>query len=196
VFTEVPHVKAQAADRPGGEPKLHVERRTVMALAYPCEMYERGVLSMVQTVAVVREARKVGLPDDWSGGFAACPLPSLFADGVLWAADFRALCGVDRSFLAHTNRIATLSEIGWAYLRQRLSLYFARVTQHLDDLQQAGRATWDETEMWEQWNTLGRDPAGYQAWLDTPDPNIGFSRRRALDRGMRHLVASTLMVEG
>jgi hypothetical protein len=156
-------------------------------------MYARGVLARVQTVAVVREASKLSTGDLWTGGFGACPLPDLLGDGVFWAVDFRAICAVDRSYLGAANRLACLTELGWAYLRQRLALYFTRVTTHLFDLQQTGRPTWDETELWEQWNMLGRDPTAFQPWLDTPDPNIGFTRRRALERGMRHIVASTLM---
>ena len=165
----------------------------VVALTYPCEMYARGVLARVQTVAVVREASKLATGDLWTGGFGACPLPDLLGDGALWAVDFRAICSVDRSYLRVSNRLACLSELGWAYLRQRLTLYFARTPSHLDDLRQTGRATWDETELWEQWSTLGRDPSAFPAWLDQLDPLIGFTRSQALERGMPRLVASTLL---
>jgi hypothetical protein len=147
----------------------------------------------VQTIAVVREASKLTRGDLWQGVFSACPLPDLFGDGVTWGADFLTISSADRSYLTAANRIASLSEVGWAYLRQRLTLYFTRTPSHLDDLQQTGRATWDETELWEQWAALGRDPAAYQAWLDQADPRIGFTRRQALERGMRRLVASTLL---
>jgi hypothetical protein len=40
---------------------------------------------------------------------------------------------------------------------------------------------------------VGRDPVASQPWLDTADRNIGFTRRQALERGMRRLVASTLI---
>ena len=193
VFVDVPYVKGQGGDRPDAEPKVRIERRPAIALTYPCEMYAHGVLARVQTIAVVREGSKLGLSDDWQGTFSACPLPGLFGDGALWGADFRTIGSVDRSYLTAANRIASLTEFGWAYLRQRLAIYFTRVTCHLEDLLQAGRATWDETELWEQWNALGRAPSAYQAWLDATDPNIGFTRRRALERGMRHLVASTLL---
>lgn len=196
IFTDVPYIKAQAGDRPGAEPKVAIERRPVIALTYPCEMYARGVLARMQTVALVREASKLGLRDPWEGGFGACPLPDLFEDGVLWGADFRTMGNIDRAYLIATNRIASLSELGWAYLRQRLSLYFTRVTCHLEDLHQSGRATWDEIELWEQWGALGRPPADFQPWLDRLDPNIGFTRRQALERGMRHLVGSTLLAGG
>jgi hypothetical protein len=193
IFQGVPNIKAQAGDRPDADPKVRIERRPAMALAYPCEMYARGVLARLQTIAVVREGSKLGIPDDWRGAFGACPLPDLFGDRVLWAVDFRTTSSVDRSYLTEADRVATLTELGWAYLRQRLALYFARVTTHLEDLQQAGRATWDETELWEHWTALGRPSSEFQAWLDLPDPNIGFTRRQALERGMRHLVASTLV---
>jgi hypothetical protein len=193
VFRDVPSVRGQAGDRPDGDPRVRIERRLAVALTHPCEMYARGVLTRIQTVAVVREAHKLTTTNLWQGGFGACPLPDLLGDGDLWGADFRTITSVDRSYLTPANRIATLTEFGWAYLRQRLALYFTRVTTHLADLRQTGRATWDEVELWEQWNTLGREPSAYQAWLDTPDANIGFTRRQALERGMRHHVASTLL---
>ncbi len=193
VLENVPYIKGQAGDRPDVEPKVRIERRPMMALAYPCEMYVRGVLARLQAVVVVREGSKLGMREDWSGLFSGCPLPDLFGDGVLWAADFLTISSVDRSYLTEANRVASLTELGWAYLRQRLALYFTRVTAHLGDLQQAGRATWDETGLWEQWNALGRQSSEYQSWLDILDPQIGFTRRQALERGVRHLVASTLL---
>ena len=44
----------------------------VVALTYPCEMYARGVLARVQTVAVVREASKLA---DGDLGRAGSRLP-------------------------------------------------------------------------------------------------------------------------
>ncbi len=193
VFRDVPYIKGQGGDRLDAEPKVRIERRTALALTYPCEMYARGVLARVQTVALVREGSKLGISNEWRGPFSACPLPDLFGDGMLWAADFLAIGNVDRSYLTEVNRVASLTERGWAYLRQRLAIYLTRVAIHLEDLHQAGRATWDEIELWEQWNALGRRSSEYQDWLDLPDPNIGFTRRQALERGMRHLVASALL---
>ncbi len=193
IFGEVPMIKGLAGDRPGSDPKVRIERRFAVALTYPCEMYAGGVLVRVQAVAVVVEAHKLRVPENWSGTFSACPLPDPFGDGRLWAADFRTMSNVDRSYLTLGSRVTSLTEFGWAYLRQRIAMYFTRVSHHLEDLQQSGRVTWDEMELWERWNGLGRDPSGFQPWLDMPDPNIGFTRRHALERGMRHLVASTLV---
>lgn len=193
VFAGVPYIKGQAGDRADTDPKVRIERHVAIALTYPCEMYAGGVLARVQSIAVVREGSKLRVPDDWSGPFHACPLPDLFGDGVLWAVDFRTISIVDRSYLSPSNRVQCLTELGWAYLRQRLGVYFTRATVHLEDLRQTGRAVWDETDLWEQWNALGRPADRFQPWLDTPDPNIGFTRRRALERGMRHLVASAFL---
>lgn len=192
IFENVPYVKVQAGDSPGSDPKLRVERRKVAALSFPGEMYSNGILGRVQTIAVLREAAKLGIPDDWQGAFFACPLPDLVGDGQKWIIDFRTMGNVDRSFLTPGNRMETLTEFGWAYLRQRLGIYFTRVSYHLGDLQQAGSATWQETELWEEWRAMGRAASDFHAWLDATDIEIGFTRRKALERGMYRLVASAL----
>jgi hypothetical protein len=193
IFEGVPHVKIQAGDRPEADPKFLVERRLVMALTYPCEMYTQGALARVQSIAVVREGEKLRVPTDWRGAFSVCPLPDPFGDGRLWTVDFRATGTVDRSYLLPEKRRACLSELGWAYLRQRLATYHTRVAIHLDDLQRTGEATWTEMELWEQWNTLGLPSDQYQPWLDAFNPGIGFTHRQALERGMRRLVGSALL---
>ncbi|MDP2935402.1 MAG: hypothetical protein Q8O86_02810 [Dehalococcoidia bacterium] len=192
IFENVPYVKGQAGDFPGADPKLKVERRKVAALCYPCEMYSNGILARVQTIAVLREAAKLGIPDNWQGAFFSCPLPDLTSDGRTWIIDLRTMGNIDRSFLTPRNRLETLTEFGWAYLRQRLGIYFTRVSYHLGDLQQAGSVTWQETELWEQWCAMGRATEEFQQWLDTTDINIGFTRRKALERGMYRLVASAM----
>ena len=73
-----------------------------------------------------------------------------------------------------------------------MTLYFAELPV-TSTICATGRATWDETELWEQWSVLGRDPSAFSAWLDQLDPMIGFTRRQALERGMLRLVASTLL---
>lgn len=164
----------------------------VVALSYPCEMYSNGSLAKVQTIAIVREAAKLGIPDNWQGAFFSCPLPDLKNDGNPWIIDFRAMSNVDRSYLISQTRFETLTEFGWAYLRQRLGIYFTRVSLHLSDLQQAGNVTWQEIELWEQWCALGHASEEFQDWLDTLDVDIGFARRKALERGMYHLVAAAM----
>jgi hypothetical protein len=193
VFQDVPYVKVKAGDTPDADPKTECERRLVMVVGYPCDIYEQGRLARVQTIAIVREAEKLRVPADWRGAFTVCPLPDLFEDGKLWATDFRTMGTADRFYLSSNKRIASLSQFGWVYLRQRLGVYHTRVAVHLDDLQAAGRATWEEIELWEQWNALGHDPARFQPWLDTFDPGIGFTHRNALERGMSRLVSSALM---
>jgi hypothetical protein len=193
VFEDVPYVKVMAGDRPEADPKIASERRTIMLLGYPCDIYTQGALAKVQTIAIVREAEKLRVPEDWRGAFTVCPLPDLHEDGRLWAVDFRTMGTADRFYLDTAKRIACLSEFGWAYLRQRLAVYHTRVAVHLDDCRAAGRATWEEIELWEQWNELSHPTAQFQGWLDTFDPGIGFTHRQALERGMTRLVASALL---
>lgn len=184
VFTDVPIVKAPAGGAFAQDPRITVERRTVALLSFPCDVFTPdGTIGRSQQVAVVREAEKLRVPPDWQGAFTTCPLPNLFGDGKLWAADFGALSPVDRSYLTPDNRIACLSAWGWAYFRQRLSLCFTRALIALDPLIAVGDDTWQEIELWEEWNRRGQPVEGFQPWLDALDPKLGFRRRVALRNG-------------
>ncbi|MBI4493458.1 MAG: hypothetical protein HY690_11775 [Chloroflexi bacterium] len=193
VFRDGPIVKAQPGDRREVDPRMSVERRTVAVIGYPCEMYAQGVLTRVQSVAVVREAHKLGVPENWLGAFGVCPVPDLFGDGALWAVDFRSISPVDRAYLRPDHRLACLTEWGWAYLRQRLALYYTRAAITIADLLEAGKPTWQETQLWQHWNESGRAPGEFQAWLDEFDPNIGFPRRVALQRGLYQVLYATFV---
>jgi hypothetical protein len=192
LFTGVPIVKARSGGSFATDPSVSIERRTVALLGFPCDVYSGGVLGKAQMVAVVREARKLGVPENWEGAFTACPLPDPFGDGVLWSVDFLTLSPVDRSYLKPENRIACLSEFGWAFFRQRLALCLTRTMIPLDPLEAVGKATWQEIEMWENWNSRGHDPDAFQKWLDGFDVKIGFTRRTALSRGLGQMVATLL----
>lgn len=192
IFADVPIVKARAGGSPSTPPNVTVERRTVALMGYPCDIYSGGVFARTQMVAVVREARKVGVPDNWEGGFTACPLPDLFEDGALWAVDFLAVSPVDRSYLRTENRIGCLSEFGWAFFRQRLVLCLTRTMIPLDPLEAVGKATWQEIEMWQEWNSRGHNTDEFQAWLDSFDVKLGFTRRTALARDMGRMLLSLL----
>lgn len=193
VFRDVPIVKARAGSRPEEDPKVVIERRLVMLLGFSCDVYTpTGELGRAQQVAVVREAEKLRIPPNWEGAFTACPLPDLFGDGALWAADFLALSPVDRSYLTPANRVASLSALGWAYFRQRLALCFTRALIVLEPLIQVGETTWQEIALWEEWNRRGHQPGEFQAWLDSFDPSLGFRRRVALQRGMSQILLSLL----
>src|SRR5262249_16939383 len=113
-------------------------------------------------------------------------------DGTLWAADFLALSPVDRSYLSPDSRVASLSELGWAYFRQRLALCFTRALMILQPLMAVGDATWREIELWEEGNRRGHPSQDFQPWLDAFDPNLGFKRRAALQRGMSQILLSLL----
>lgn len=186
IFRNVPIIKAKAGDRPPEtDPKTAVDRRTVVALDYPCDMYDHGRLIKVQTVAVVREAGKLGVPDDWDGAYSACPLPDPVGDGLLWAADFLTISPVDRAYLTPALRIASLTELGLAHLRQRIVLYATRLKVPLAAILEAGRPVWDELELWDTWTARGRRPEAFAQWLDQFDPRLGQTRRDALEAGMR-----------
>ena len=135
------------------------------------------------------------MPPTWEGAFTACPLPDLFGDGVLWAADFLALSPVDRTYLTTENRIASLSESGWAYFRQRLALCYTRALIVLRPLEAVGEPTWKEIELWQEWNLRGHGPEEFQPWLDQFDPDLGFKRRVALQRGMSQILLSLYLAQ-
>jgi hypothetical protein len=155
---------------------------------YPCDIYAGSALNPVISVCQVRTGEAAGVPDDWFeksaplGAFKACPLLDLMKDGKLYATDFRVWASVPSAYLKPEGRIASLTEFGVCYLRQRLIASFARGSVSIEKLRDAHRATWDEMELWEYWNGNGLGVSDYQSWLDEMDTSLGMSPRRALDR--------------
>lgn len=196
VFDEIPFVKARSAGDPDRDPNLVVERRLVAVVGYPCEIYQGGKLTKVQTVAPVTSASKVGLPINWDGAYTYCPLPNLKDDGDLYAVEMRAMANIDASYLTKDRRIRSLSSLGWAIFRQRLTLCTTRVLIPLDALERVGEALFEEVDFWEQWCRTGRAEADFQAWLDEHDPRYsGFTRRDLLDRGQYEAVGAAMLTE-
>lgn len=194
IFADVPFTKAKGGANADSEPTLEVERRHVATVLHPCDMYsgQGRNLNRVQSIAVVKEA-DLTIPEDWGGALSVCPLPDLLGDGEMWIADLARITNVDRSFLKVDRRVRCLSEIGWAIFRQRLAVAATRGMANLDDLVAVGAVTWRETEMAEQWCLQGKSITSFHDWLDQPDPNLsGFSRRKALERGMEESVKTSM----
>jgi hypothetical protein len=196
VFDDVPFIKGRRASKPTDDPNIAVERRLVVVLGYPCDIYSGGKFVKVQTVAPVIEAEKAGIPADWDGAFTVAPLPDLLGDGRMYAADLRVAANIDALYLDVSSRKRCLSELGWAAFRQRLGLASTRLLNHLTDLVAVGTEVWHEMAMWQRWNEAGRPAEGFQTWLDGREANLGgFSRRSALGRGMHDVVRASLETE-
>lgn len=200
IFIDLPFVKAGPPRANGSPARPTIEPRTAIVLGYPCEMYRKATLLPVQTIAVLRPAKDVDVPADWftrreplHGAFKSCPLPDPLGDGSVMAVDFRAVSNIDAQHLRRATRVASLTEYGTAYLRQRIALCFSRVTVRLSTILQAGRATFDEMELWELWNERGHPSEEYQRWLDEVETDIGMVRRDALERGLRDEVRSAIV---
>lgn len=191
MFGDVPVMKMRTGGNPPvTDPIVYSERRTVMALTYPCEMYEGPRMTRVQSVAPLLEASRVGIGPEWRAPYHFCPVADPFGDGILWAVDFRTITPVDRAYLTLANRVAAVTEDGWATVRQRLTTYFSRVIPATDRLVEAGRAAWAEVELWERWNRSGRNSGEFQSWLDAPS-SAGTIRRELLEEAS-DLVAQEL----
>ena len=196
VFDDVPFVKGRRGSKPTDAPSIAVDRRLVVVLGYPCDMYTAGKLVTVQTVAPVIDAEKAGIPVDWDGAFTMAPLPDLLGDGRMYAADLRVAANIDAFYLDVAHRKRCLSELGWAAFRQRLGLASTRLLNHLTDLVAVGTEVWHEMAMWQRWNETGRTVEAFQTWLDGREANLGgFSRRSALSRGMHDVVRASLETE-
>lgn len=181
MFRDVPLMKMRAGGNPPvTDPDVYMERRQVLALTYPCEMYDGPRMTRVQSVAALLEASRVGIKSDWRAPYHFCPVADPFFDGVLWAVDFRTITPVDRAYLTPANRVAAVTEDGWATIRQRLITYFSRLIPAMDRVVESGRAAWAEVELWERWNLSGRDSGEFQAWLDAPNSE-GAVRRQLLE---------------
>lgn len=196
VFADVPFVKAKRASKISDPPNTVADRRLVVVLGYPCDIYAGGKLAKVQTIAPVIDAERAGIPADWDGAFTVAPLPDLLGDGRMHAADLRTAANIDAFYLDVAHRVRCLSEFGWAAFRQRLGLASTRLLNHLSDLVTVGTETWQEMGMWQRWNEAGRNATEFQGWLDGRESNLGgFSRRSALGRGMHDVVRSSLEAE-
>jgi hypothetical protein len=196
IFTDVPFVKAKRGSKISDDPNVSAERRTVAVVGYPCDIYVDGKLARVQTVVPVISTEKIGIPFDWDGAFTLAPLPDLYGDDLMYAADLRVFANIDSFYLRAENRVRCLSELGWAASRQRLGLSSTRLLNHLSDLVAVGAEVWQEMGLWQRWNETGREPASFQGWLDGREANLGgFSRRAALSRGMYDVVRASLEAE-
>lgn len=196
VFTDVPFVKSRSAGNPSKDPNVVIERRMVALVGYPCDIYDGGRRVKVQTVAPVVNAAKVGIPANWDGAFTYFPLPDLLGDGVPYAVELRTAGNIDVSYLTQDRRVRSLTRFGWAVFRQRLALCSTRAVIPLDALETIGAQLWDELEAWQRWCEVRGDEAGFQTWLDQPDPKLsGFPRRRALERGHYQMVRMSLEAE-
>lgn len=195
VFTNVPFAKAKRGNTLTDAPALSSEPRTVAVLGYPCDIYNPATwkLGKVQTIALVVNAEKVGIPEHWDGAFQFAPLPDLFGDGVMHAVDLRATANIDAFYLDVAQRQRCLSELGWATFRQRIGLASTRLLNHLSDLTAVGSSLWQEMDLWTTWNQAGRPAPGFQQWLDEREADLGgFTRRAALYRGMHETVRDSL----
>lgn len=195
VFTEVPFIKARSAGNPARDPNVTIERRTVALLGYPCDVYDQGRPVKVQSVSLVVDAQRRGVPANWDGTYTLCPLPDLHGDGVMWAADLGMVANIDVSYLNRAKRVRALSEDGWAVFRQRVVLTSTRTLVSIPKLRSAGRALWAEVDLWHEWNKAGVPEHDFQEWLDGPEPSFGgFTRRTMLERGMEDEVHSLMTV--
>lgn len=196
IFTDVPFTKARNGGSPDRDPQPHFDRRMVAILGHTCDLYNQATLTKVQIVAPVVDGEKLGIPEDWDGAFNHFPLPDLLGDGKFYAVDFRAAANIDASYLRIEQRIRSLSELGWAVFRQRMTLCGTRLIVALDDLMSVGAGTWLETELWQKWNEGGRSPHDFAPWLDNTQPGIGgFKPRSLLDRGMGERLRARLDLE-
>ncbi len=194
IFDDVPFVKAKRGNKISDPPNVIHERRLVVLLGYPCDIYlPDGRLTRVQSVAPVIDATKAGIPKDWDGAFTFAPLPELLGDKRMFAADLRVSANIDAHYINTSNRKRCLSEMGWAAFRQRLGLAQTRLINHLADLKAVGVPVWHEMELWSRWNETGRQSQDFQIWLNSREANLGgFTRRAALERGMYEVVAASL----
>ena len=173
VFADVPFDKVRSGGSPTAKPNILTERRFVCVVNYPCDIYnESGELAKVQSVAVVRDVTKDRVPSEWNGSYVLCPYPNLMSDGALWAADFRAISNVDRQYLVPSNRIASLTEYGWAFFRHRYVLAVSRVLVKPEVMQELGKDMWKEIELWDEW-ALSQASATFQSWFTSSNGAVG-----------------------
>jgi hypothetical protein len=184
IFDSVP---LSLTDKPKAEgPKPKTRETAAMLVGNPCSLHAGGGrLAVMQNVAQVRplkERERDRFAPPWDGFFQLFPLPS-FRDGEVWVADFNVLGSVHFKYL-EASRIACLSREGWAAMQCRFAYHTLRMRQSVTDRIEDIRALANEADLWEEWNTTGRDPGEFQGWLEEPcgaEAYAGTKRRELLD---------------
>jgi hypothetical protein len=151
-----------------------IERRSVLVITYPCDLYRPGSAELSRVVAVVplvdETKRGAGV---WRGMYDHCPLPRRAADARVQAGNLQVPSTVDGRYLVPRHRVCSLSACGMAFLHQRLVLARSRVITPLEVHEFHLEPVEHERWLWEGWVMSGGDANGYQAWLNTPLPRAG-----------------------
>jgi hypothetical protein len=158
----------------------------VLLLGHPCAIHAGGRIIDTQFVVSVRRmADAIGertFEPPWDSHLYLFPLPQLLG-AEDYVADFRRVGTTHFKNLEH-RRIACLSHAGWAALQRRWAWHTLRadlaLASRIDDLQ----GLWNELNLWERSNELGKAYADFPAWVDgamASGTYVGTRRRDLLD---------------
>jgi hypothetical protein len=166
--------------KPGSDTEAPPESRAssktdlVALLGHPCSIRGGGGLAVLQNVAHVRPAKdgeRAKFEEvaeegrHWEAYYKVFPLPDL-RDGELWVADFNIISTLHFKHLTD-QRIACLSKEGWAAFQIRYSWHSLRIRPAYDARLNDLTETWNELEIWEEWNSRGFEEREFQdSWLE------------------------------
>jgi len=173
VFTGVPLslIARFRQDTTTADPAV-TQRVMVMLLSHPCVLRagaagrpsDQQVVAHVQPVAEAQGPRPFEAP--WDSHFSLFPLPD-FLDGSDYVVNFRRIGTTHRQYLDE-RRIGVLSHPGWAAMQRRLAYHSLRVDLPLASRRLETAGSWEELQVWEEWNARGHPADDYQAWLNEP----------------------------
>lgn len=182
VFADVPVAgRTGISDqRPGVKVKVE---KAVIVVASSCGMRKTagGLNDIIHVAPVSRlESLAPGWSAPWEGWLQVLPLPGLALaeeGGYLGANLGRiGLSGTDT--LDAEKRLACASVQGMRALKARLSTYFSRVPIPHSLFAVGAHEEWNELDLWERWVARIGSEAGFQEWLERPNPNYPGQRRR------------------
>lgn len=164
-------------------PGLSNKPLTVAIVMHPCSMRAGAKLHEKITVARVSGCKELS-DDEWRNGYRnLMPLPQLRNNSKWYAIYFREVAAVPSAELSRRSRTAACSPDGILLLQQRYIFHLTRFAVPLQDLREASRPVFTESELLRDWveAALGAMPGGdddatineadkaFHAYLDEDD---------------------------
>lgn len=177
---------------------LAVEGQLALLLQHPCAMRRGGTLAPMLLAASVKS--DASIPQDWHSNYRKMFLPNLHETSTDSAAEFDDILVLTSDDASGAQRVATLSEVGVAYLMQRWVYHNTRVRVATRTFIDTLAPQTEEADLETDWvgHFVGDDggnrsdaATAFHAWLDE---NQRARRTRLVDSAGRAAIRRELRV--